>query len=102
MKGSMGNPKLIQTAMGRIAKKLQDQVARGELKPKELVEEAESLMKEFQSHPAFVELMEAFRGMFGGDHAEDLQRSATRDDQSRLSIVQARLRKKLEARKGKK
>jgi hypothetical protein len=102
MKGSMGNPKLIQTAMGRIAKKLQDKVARGELKPKELVEEAESLMKEFQSHPAFVELMEAFRGMFGGDHAEDLQRSATRDDQSRLSIVQARLRKKLEARKGKK
>jgi len=102
MKGSMGNPKLIQTAMGRIAKKLQDKVARGELKPKELVEEAESLMKEFQSHPAFVELMEAFRGMFGGDHAEDMQRSATRDDQSRLSIVQARLRKKLEARKGKK
>jgi hypothetical protein len=46
--------------------------------------------------------MEAFRGMFGGDDAEELTRKATRDDQSRLSIVQARLRKKLEARRNKK
>ena len=102
MKGSMGNPKLIQSAMARIAKKLQEKVTRCELKPQELVEEADSLMKEFQNHPAFVELMEAFRGMFGGDDAEDLTRKATRDDQSRLSIVQARLRKKLEARRNKK
>ena len=102
MKGSMGNPKLIQSAMARIAKKLQDKVSRGELKPQELVEEADSLMKEFQSHPAFVELMSAFRGMFGGDDAAEMGAAAGKDNESRLSLVQARLRKKLEARKGKK
>ena len=102
MKGSMGNPKMIQSAMSRIAKKLQDKVSRGELKPQELVEEASTLMKEFENHPAFVEIMEAFRGMFGGDNVEEMQKAAGRDEQSRLSIVQARLRKKLEARKNKK
>lgn len=102
MKGSMGNPKVIQSAMSRIAKKLQDKVSRGELRPQELIEEANSLMKEFESHPAFVEIMEAFRGMFGGDSMEEMQKAAGKDDQSRLSIVQARLRKKLEARRNKK
>ena len=102
MKGSMGNPKLIQSAMTRIAKKLQDKVARGELKPQELVEEADSLMKEFKSHPAFVELMEAFRGMFGGDDAEDIEKAIKKTGDSRLSLVQARLRKKLEERRAKK
>jgi len=102
MKGSMGNPKLIQSAMARISKKLQEKVSRGELRPQELVQEAESLMKEFQNHPAFVELMEAFRGMFGGDDVNEMQRAAGKDEQSRLSIVQARLRKKLEARRNKK
>ena len=98
----MGNPKLIQSAMTRIAKKLQDKVARGELKPQELVEEADSLMKEFKSHPAFVELMEAFRGMFGGDDAEDIEKAIKKTGDSRLSLVQARLRKKLEERRAKK
>jgi len=102
MKGTMGDPKLIQSAMARIGKKLQDKVSRGELRPQELVEEAESLMKEFQSHPAFVELMETFRGMFGGDDVEEMHKAAGKDEKSRLSVVQARLRKKLEARKGKK
>jgi hypothetical protein len=100
MKGTMGDPKLIQSAMGRIAKKLQDKVARGELRPQELVEEAESLMKEFQEHPAFVDLMESFRGMFGGgDKFAEAQKAAGRDEKSRLSVVQARLRKKLEERR---
>ena len=102
MKGSMGNPKLIQSAMGRIAKKLQDKVSRGELKPQELVDEADSLMKEFQSHPAFVELMQSFRTMFGGDDVEEMQKAAGRDNDNRLSIARARLRKKLEERRGKK
>lgn len=100
MKGTMGDPKLIQSAMTRIAKKLQDKVARGELKPQELVQEAESLMKEFETHPAFVELMESFRSMFGGgDKFAEAEKAAGRDENSRLSVVQARLRKKLEARR---
>lgn len=100
MKGSMGNPKVIQSAMARIAKRLQDKVARGELKPQELVAEAESLMQEFQSHPAFVELMSAFKSMFGGDMSETEFAQASGDDNNtRLSLVRARLRKKLEAKK---
>ena len=101
MKGSMGNPKVIQSAMARIAKRLQDKVQRGELKPQELVAEAESLMQEFQSHPAFVELMGAFKSMFGGDMSETEYAQATGDDNNtRLAMVRARLRKKLEAKKG--
>jgi hypothetical protein len=100
MKGSMGNPKMIQSAMARIAKRLQDKVAKGELKPQELVAEAESLMQEFQSHPAFVELMGAFKSMFGGDMSEtEFARASGDDNNTRLSLVRERLRKKLEAKK---
>lgn len=100
MKGSMGNPKMIQSAMARIAKRLQDKVSRGELKPQELVAEAESLMQEFQSHPAFVELMAAFKTMFGGDMSEtEFARASGDDNNTRLSLVRERLRKKLEAKK---
>ncbi len=100
MKGSLGNPVMIQTAMTRIAKRLQDKVQRGELKPQELIAEAESLMQEFQSHPAFVELMSSFKTMFGGDMTEtEMARASGDDNNTRLSIVRQRLRKKLEGRK---
>jgi hypothetical protein len=98
MKGSMGNPKMIQSAMARIAKRLQEKVQRGELRPQELVAEAESLMQEFQSHPAFVELMSSFKTMFGGgSNDEDVMPNS--GESTRLSTVRARLRKKLEAKK---
>lgn len=100
MKGSLGNGQLIQKAMGRVAKKLQDKVARGELKPQELVAEAEELIKEFQSHPAFVELMESFRSAFSFDDDLETAQAAGRDNEGRLAIARARLRKKLEAKKG--
>lgn len=101
MKGSMGNPKMIQSAMARIAKRLQEKVQRGELRPQELVAEAESLMQEFQSHPAFVELMSSFKTMFGGgggDGEEDMMMPNT-GESARLSAVRARLRKKLAEKK---
>lgn len=98
MKASLTNTSMIQTAMSRVAKKLQDKVARGELRPQELVAEAEELMKEFQSHPAFVELMETFRGAFSFDDPETA-REAGRDNDGRLAQVRARLRKKMEAKK---
>lgn len=99
MKGSMGNPKTIQSAMARIAKRLQDKVQRGEIRPQELVAEAESLMQEFQSHPAFVELMSSFKTMFGGDMpgADDIMPNS--GESARLSAVRARLRKKLAEKK---
>jgi hypothetical protein len=64
MQASAANPNMLQKAMGRVAKKLQEKVQRGELRPQELVAEAEELIKEFQSHPAFVEMMESFRSAF--------------------------------------
>ena len=100
MKGSLGNPMMIQSAMTRVAKRLQDKVQRGELKPQELVAEAESLMQEFQSHPAFVELMSSFKTMFGGDMTEtEMARAQGDDNNVRLSLVRERLRKKLAAKK---
>ena len=100
MKTSMGNSQMIQKAMARVAKKLQDKVSRGELKPQELVAEAEELIKEFQSHPAFVNLMESFRSAFSMDEDMDTARATGRDNEGRLAIARARLRKKLEAKKG--
>lgn len=102
MKTSMSNPAAIQTAMARVAKKLQDKVARGELKPQELVAEAEELIKEFQTHPAFVELMQTFKTAFNVDEDMDLARSAGREGEGRLAAARARLRKKLDAKKVKK
>lgn len=102
MSGSLGNSEMIQKAMGRVAKRLQEKVSRGELKPQELVAEAEELIKEFQEHPAFVELMKAFRGAFNVDEDMETARGAGRDNEGRLAAVRARLRKKLDAKKGKK
>jgi hypothetical protein len=98
MQASGTNPALLQKALARVAKKLQDKVASGQLKPQELVAEAEELMKEFQSHPAFVEMMEGFRSAFSFDDTETAK-AAGRDGENRLSIARARLRKKLDAKK---
>jgi hypothetical protein len=92
------NPAMLQTVMKRIAKRLQEKVQRGELRPQELAAEAEELMKEFTENPAMKELMESFKGMFGMDDP-DVARAAGRDGSSRLNIVRERLRKKMEAKK---
>ena len=92
------NPAMLQNVMKRIAKRLQEKVQRGELRPQELAAEAEELMKEFTENPAMKELMASFKGMFGFDDPE-VARAAGRDGNSRLSIAQQRLRKKLDAKK---
>ena len=99
MSASATNPNMIQKAMARVGKKLQEKVVSGQLKPQELVAEAEELMKEFQSHPAFVEMMETFRSAFSFEDP-DLAREAGRDGEGRLALARSRLRKKLEARRG--
>lgn len=92
------NPAMLQNVMKRIAKRLQEKVQRGELRPQELAAEAEELVKEFTENPAMKELMESFKGMFGFDDPE-VARAAGRDGSSRLNIARDRLRKKMEARK---
>lgn len=92
------NPAMLQTVMKRIAKRLQEKVQRGELRPQELAAEAEELMKEFTENPAMKELMESFKGMFGMDDPE-VARAAGRDGSSRLNLVRERLRKRMDAKK---
>jgi hypothetical protein len=89
------SPEIMQNAMKKIAKRLQEKVQRGELRPQEMAKEAEELMKEFESHPAFVELMETFRSAFGTDNMQQA-RAQGRESEARLSLIQKRLRKKAE------
>ena len=93
------NPQALQGIVQKLAKKIQKKIQSGSLKPQELVAEAEELMKTFSENPSFVSLMESFRQTFGNvakgkqEHPNDTHAGG------RLSIVQQRLRKKLEQRK---
>lgn len=80
-------PELLQNAMKRIAKKLQDKVRRGELRPQELAAEAEEMMKEFTENPAFVELMESFRNVFGFQDEESARASGHDGENRRAQAV---------------
>ena len=99
LQASTSKPELLQNAMKRVGKKLQDKIQRGLLRPEELAAEAEELMNEFKSHPAFAEMMKAFKSAFSFEDPA-AARAAGRDNDSRMSIVKARLRAKLEAKKG--
>lgn len=96
----MKNPQAFQKTIMKLTKKLQQKIQNGSLRPQELVAEAEELMKTFSENPQFVEMMESFRQAFGMEGHEEEARAAGRDGSARLSIVQQRLRKKLEQRKG--
>jgi hypothetical protein len=100
MSASVMDPSTIKSAMMRVGKRLQEKVSCGELKPQELVLEAEELIKEFKEHPAFVELMETFRNAFNFSDMETA-RATGHDNEGRLSKVRERLRKKLDQRKKK-
>jgi hypothetical protein len=91
-------PEIMQNAMKRIAKRLQEKVQRGELRPQEIAAEAEEMMKQFTDNPAFVELMESFRSAFGFEDT-DMARSAGRDGEGRLALARQRLRAKLDKKK---
>jgi hypothetical protein len=98
MQASTSNPDILQKAMMRVGKKLQSKIQSGALRPQDLAQEAEELMKEFQSNPAFVEMMESFRSAFSFENPE-VARAAGKDEKGRLAQTQARLRKKLAERK---
>ena len=95
----MKNPGAFQGTIMKLTKKLQQKIQSGALRPQELVAEAEELMKTFSENPQFVELMESFRSMFGMEGHEEELKSSGQDGSARLSIVKARLKKKLEAKK---
>lgn len=95
----MKNPQAFQGTIMKLTKKLQQKIQSGALRPQELVAEAEELMKTFSENPQFVELMESFRSMFGMEGHEDEMKAAGQEGSARLSMVRARLKKKLEAKK---
>jgi hypothetical protein len=92
------NPHKLQETMMKLTKKLQQKIQSGAIRPKELVAEAEELMKTFSDNPQFVSMMESFRQGFGFDD-EDLAAATGKPGSGKLSIVKERLRKKLEQRK---
>jgi hypothetical protein len=95
-------PELLQGAIQRIAKRLQDKIKRGELRPEQIAAEAEELMKQFSENGAFVDMLSNFKSVFGMEDP-DLARAAGREQDARRNIVKERLRKKLDAkRNGKK
>lgn len=95
------NPQILQNVMKRIAKKMQDKIQRGQIRPAELAAEAEELMKHFTENAQFKELLEMFRTTFGFEDP-DLARATGNEGSARLSMVRERLRKKLAAKQGKK
>jgi len=90
-------PHLLQNAMKRIAKKLQEKVRRGELRPQELAAEAEQMMKEFTDNPGFVELMESFRNVFGFQD-EETAKASGHDGESRRAQAVKQIRAERERR----
>jgi len=92
------NPAVIQGSIQKIGKRLQAKIQSGAINPKEIAAEAEELMKEFSTNPAFVEMMGSFKNLFGMEDP-DLARQAGREGNARLALVKERMRKKLDARK---
>lgn len=91
-------PDFLQNSLKRVGKRIQAKVLSGEIRPQEIAHEAEELMKEFINNPAFAELMESFRSMFGFENME-FAKAAGKEGSARLAIVKDRLRKKMEAKK---
>ena len=93
MSSTMKNPEVIQTAMQRIIKRLQEKFQRGEFRPQELAAEAEEMMKEFSENPAFVQMMESMRKTFNFEDPE-AARAAGKPESAKLAIVKERLRRR--------
>ncbi len=96
------NPGIIQKSIQKIGKRLQQKIQSGAIRPQEIIREAEELMKEFSENPAFVDMMDSFRGIFGmggGDDPDLMHGGGGAGSQSaRMSLVRERLRKKVEER----
>lgn len=98
MKVYMSNPGNLQSMIAKVGNRLKAKFANGQLRPEQIVAEAEELMKTFQDNPEFTSLMESFKSTFGFEDM-DMAQAAGREDKARLNIVKERLRKKVEAKK---
>jgi hypothetical protein len=94
------NPQILQNAMKKIAHRMQQKFQRGELKPQDLAQEAEEILKECSENPALQGMMESFRDAFSAFNDPDTARTQGRDGDARLQLVRERLRKKMEKKKG--
>jgi hypothetical protein len=94
MNSTMRNPNMLQAAMKRIMKRLQDKFQRGEFKPQELAAEAEEMMKEFSENPAFVDMMDSMRKAFSFEGNMEGAKAAGQEHTARMNIVKERLRRK--------
>ncbi len=92
------NPEMIQGIVKKIGSRLQQKVQNGSIRPAEIAREAEELMKEFSSNSEFVDMMGTMKSMFGFEDM-DMARKVNREGDARRSIIQERLRRKLEQRK---
>lgn len=92
------NPEIIQNLIKRVAKRIQDKIQRGEIRPDQIAVEAEEMMKEFTGNGAFMEMMSSFKDTFGMADP-DIARAAGRDGDARRNLVKERLRKKMDAKK---
>ena len=101
MEAYTSRPDILQGAIKKIAHRMQEKIQRGELRPQDLAAEAEEIMKECTDNPQFTEMMEGFRNAFGFADM-DTAREAGREGNARLAAARARLRAKLEKRKGQK
>jgi len=92
------NPQVLQETMQKLSKRLQQKIQSGAIRPRELMAEAEELMKSFSDNPEFVEMMSSFKNAFGA-REDDFERAAGRQPSGRMSLVKERLRRKLEEKK---
>jgi len=92
------NSTILQSTVQKLSKKLQQKIQSGAIRPKELMAEAQELMKLFSDNPQFVEMMETFRSSFGA-REDEFERAVGRQPSGRMSLVKERLQKKLAERK---
>ena len=88
----------IMNAIQRVVKRLASKFQNGEIRPEQIVHEAEELISSMSDNPAIVELMETFRDAFGMADMTTM-RAAGREGDARRNLVKERLKKKLEAKK---
>ncbi len=96
------HPEILQNAMKKIAGRMQQKIQRGELKPQDLANEAEEILRECTNNPAFSGMMESFRDSFGAFADPDIARAQGRNGDARLQMARERLRRERERREKKK
>lgn len=95
-------PEILQNAMKKIAGRMQQKIQRGELKPQDLANEAEEILRECTNNPAFSGMMESFRDSFGAFADPEIARAQGRNGDARLQLARERLRRERERRQAKK